>query len=174
MPLVPVRGSRVDIGSGEARERLAREARRLDAYNFWVLPVPADSTGDLIVTGVTGVFLLTACGLSGEPRLGRRPLIGDTPVPVRPLRLAAKQLGALLGRASVFSVVEPFVVLTDATFGAAMTVEGVRFVHLDDVLKEITARSRTLPVQRAQRAARALGMQLAGDQRRSFSIHRSG
>jgi hypothetical protein len=44
----------------------------------------------------------------------------------------------------------------------------VRVVHVRDLAKDIADRPRVLLRLRAQRAARVLGMKLAGDERRIF------
>ena len=161
-----------DVATGDARARLARELGRLDAYSFWVVPAAPDSPGDLIVCGVTGVFLVAACGQLGALHLGRRPTIGRTSIPLRALRSGVKRLGTRLAHAAVLSRVEPVWVPTEATTGAPVVVDGVRLVHVRDLMRDLTARPRTLSAEQAQRAARVLGMDLAGDHRRHFSIHR--
>jgi hypothetical protein len=45
----------------------------------------------------------------------------------------------------------------------------VRILQISEVARDLTNRSRTMPVSRAQRAARALGLELAGDQKRHFA-----
>ncbi len=158
-----------DVASGEARALLAKELGRLDPYSFWVVPTQPDQPGDLIVAGTTGVFLIAACGREGHLRPGRRPTVGDSAIRVRPVRAAAKRLGERLSRASVFVPVEPVVVVTHATAGAPISVSGVRFVHARDVVRDLTGRTGALSRSRAQRAARVLGMELAGDKARHFS-----
>jgi hypothetical protein len=68
----------------------------------------------------------------------------------------------------VFSTVEPVVCLTVATAGGPRSVRGVRVVPLTYVARDLSGRARVLPPTRAQRAARVLGMQLAGDRKRHF------
>jgi hypothetical protein len=60
-------------------------------------------------------------------------------------------------------------VLTMATAGSPRTVRGVRILQIAEVARDLTNRSRTMPVSRAQRAARTLGLELAGDKKRHFA-----
>ena len=168
MPITRGR-SHEDAASGEARALLAKELARLDAYSFWVVPTEPDLPGDLIVAGTTGVFLIAACGREGHLQPGRRPTVGDVAVPVRPLRTAAKRLGGRLSQAAVYASVEPLVVVTHASAGPPTSVSGVRFLHVRDLVRDLTGRTGALSRGRAQRAARVLGMELAGDRSRHFS-----
>jgi hypothetical protein len=161
-----------DAESAEARTLVTKELARLDSYSFWVVPTDPELAGDLVVAGTTGVFLIAACGREGHLKPGRRPTVGDAAIRVRPLRGAAKRLGGRLSEASVFAPVQPVMVVTHATAGPPTSVSGVRFVHLRDIVRDLTGRSSALSRSRAQRAARVLGMQLAGDQSRHFTAHR--
>jgi hypothetical protein len=170
MPIV--RGKTAsDAESAEARTLVTKELGRLDAYSFWVVPAQPGPAGDLVVAGTTGVFLIAACGREGHLKPGRRPTVGDAAIRVRPLRAAAKRLGGRLSQASVFAPVQPVMVVTHASAGPPTSVSGVRFVHLRDVVRDLTGRTSELSRGRAQRAARVLGMQLAGDQSRHFTFH---
>jgi hypothetical protein len=153
-----------------ARVVLARELGRLDPYSFWSVPTEPSSEGDMVVAGVTGVFLVRACSLPGALTVdGRRATIDGVRLPgVRALRAERKRLSAKLSAASVFSTVEPVVCLTVATAGGPRSVRGVRVVPLTYVARDLSGRARVLPPTRAQRAARVLGMQLAGDRKRHF------
>ena len=86
------------------------------------------------------------------------------------LRRTAKRVTATLGQASVFVEAEPLVCLTDAVAGAATTSKGVRILHLSDLVPFISDRPRVLQHGRAQRGARALGMTIAGDHKRHFTV----
>ena len=84
------------------------------------------------------------------------------------MRSAAKAVGTKLTAASVGVGVEPVLCLTFAVAGAPRTIKGVRVVQAADIAADISKRPRGLPVSRAQRAARVLGMELAGDRSRHF------
>jgi hypothetical protein len=47
-------------------------------------------------------------------------------------------------------------------------VKGVHFVTLGDLIRDLTSRPRVMEPTRVQRAARVLGVQLAGDRKRHF------
>ncbi len=127
--------------------------------------------GDMIVLGVTGVFAVMPCGLSGALMAGATgPSVGSASLPdLRGLKRGAKALRADLNAAAVFASVEPVVCLTQAVVGPPRTIRGVRYVHVRDLAGDLTTRPTTLPRGRAQRAARSLGMRIAGDERRHFS-----
>jgi hypothetical protein len=158
--------------AGDAAGGLARELRRLDPYSFWTLPAPDAALAGMIVAGTTGVYLLSACDLPGLLRLGKRPVIGDAAVPIRSLRASAKKLASRLSAAGDFGGVEPVVVLDRAIAGAPTSSGGVRFVKATDLVADLTARPRALSRERAQQAARLLGVELAGDASRHFAIRR--
>lgn len=71
-----------------ARAVLARELGRLDPYSFWSVPTDPSSKGDMVVAGVTGVFLVRACSLPGALMVdGRRATIDGVRLPgVRAVR----------------------------------------------------------------------------------------
>jgi hypothetical protein len=164
-------GSHQDAAGAEARARLSAALRRLDAYSFWVVPSEPSAPGDLVVVGTTGAFLVAACGLPGVVTYGVTGVkVSGIPVPgMRALRRGARQLRDRLHDASVFSSVEPVLVITHAACGAPRTVRGVRVVQREDLVRDLAGRSATLSRSRAQRAARTLGMHIAGDERRHFS-----
>jgi hypothetical protein len=152
-----------------ALARVTKELGRLDPWTFWTVPVG----DDLVVAGSTGVFLVRVEEQEGtlEAR-GRRISIGAVRISLRGLRAAAKRLGSTLTGGSVFIEPEPVLCLTRATTGAPRTVAGVRLVHVDALAGDIARREKVLPPTRAQRAARLLGMTIAGDQTRHASIVR--
>lgn len=158
--------------SPEARARTAAALAMLDPFSFWVVPADLRSAGDLIVVGTTGAFLIQVCDRKGKFGLsGGIPAIEHRAVPgLRGVRVAARHVRATLGRASVFVDVEPVVCLTDAVMGAPVTAKGVRFLHARDLATDLSARPRILEQGRAQRGARALGVKLAGDQKRHFTV----
>jgi hypothetical protein len=161
-----------DGEAGAARADLARALARLDAYSFFTVPADASSGGDLVVLGTTGAFLVKACGLRGVALVeGRRPLVGEAAVPgLRALRSGAKKLSHRLRGAGLTASVEPVVCLTQAIAPSAAQAAGVRFVRVADVAHDLSARPGLQSHTRAQRAARALGMQVAGDRKRHFAI----
>jgi hypothetical protein len=158
--------------SGSGVAEVSNELGRLDAFSYWVVPSGSLSrAGDLIVAGTTGVFLIAAWPAPGAFSLSRgRPMVGGDPIPgVRALRSDAKRLGARLAASSDFGSVEPVVCLTDAAVGMPRTVKGVRYVSNGDLVKDLTARPRVMEQIRVQRAARVLGVQIPGDQKRHFA-----
>jgi hypothetical protein len=154
----------------EAVTRLTRALGRLDAHSYFRVPADPSSVADTIVTGTTGVFLIAAYARSGVLTVdGGRPRVDGRKVPgMRALRRDAKKLSARLSAATVFSSVEPVICITHATVGAPRTVGGVRIVGVSELARDMAARPRVQEAMRAQRAARALGMQIAGDRRRHF------
>jgi hypothetical protein len=142
----------------------------LDPVSFWTVPVGDRSTGDVVVAGVTGVFLIAAFDRAGVLSVDRgKPRVDGRPIPgLRGLKKDARRLASTLTAAQVFADVEAIVCLTRATVGAPRTVAGVRIVGVDGIAKDLTQRPTRVQHARAQRVARALGMQIAGDQRRHF------
>ena len=154
-----------------ALEAAARELGRLDAYSFFVMPAH-EWNGDFAVIGTTGAFLIATCDLAGVARVdSRRPTVGDDAVPgLRKLRSGLRRFSARLGEASVFAAVVPMVCLTRAIAGPPVEGASVRFVKLADLARDISARPGMQSHTRAQAAARALGMNVAGDQKRHFTV----
>ena len=160
-----------DLPHLEGLARLSKELGRLDAHSFWTVPSGSLSTAaDLIVAGSTGIFLLAAWPASGAFAVRRgRPEVGDQPIPgLRNLRSDAKHLSAILSASSVFQPVEPMVCLTHGAAGMPRDVKGVHVVALSDLIKDLVTRPRALDQMRVQRAARLLGVQIAGDGKRLF------
>ena len=156
--------------SGEGRARVAAALRTLDPFSFWVMPLPDARADDLIVAGTTGIFLVMPSSLSGVLQFGMTgAAIGTQKVAdVGGLKRRAKALQAKLGAAAVYEGVEPVVCLTHALTDCR-TVRGVRYVPVKDLAKDLSRRSGSVPRGRAQRAARALGMHIVGDERRHFT-----
>jgi hypothetical protein len=154
----------------DALAALTAALGRLDPVSYWTVPAGDGSVGDLVVTGVTGVFLVAAYDRPGVLTVDRgRPRVEGTTVPgLRRLRKDAKRLSGLLAASQVFAEVDPVVCLTRATVGAPRSVAGVRVAGLGDLTRDLTGRPATIQRARAQRVARALGMRIAGDQRRHF------
>ncbi|MGZ5318660.1 MAG: hypothetical protein ACXWZD_09360 [Actinomycetota bacterium] len=151
---------------------MTAELGRLDSFSFWVVPTGTKTRGDLVVVGATGVFLIETCALPGRLDYGRgAPTVGDLVIPgLLRLKKAAKQVTSTLGRASVFAEAQPVVCLTEAVAGAPTTSKGVAILHLRDLVTHISSRPRVLEHGRAQRGARALGMTIAGDEKRHFTV----
>lgn len=156
---------------GSAHAAVARALGRLDAYSFFVLPAH-DWNADYAVVGTTGAFLITVCDLSGVALVdARRPVVGDRAVPsLRQLRSGARRFAGRLTQASALASVVPIVCLTHAIAGPPVDAAGVRFVRLTDLSRDISARPGMQSHTRAQSAARALGVHVAGDQRRHFTV----
>ena len=156
--------------AGEGRARVAAALRTLDPFSFWVMPSPDGRTDDLIVAGTTGIFVVMPCSMSGVLQFGMTgAAIGTQKLPdVGGLRRRAKSLQAKLGGAAVYEDVEPVVCLTHA-LSDCRTVRGVRYAPVKDLAKDLSGRSARVPRGRAQRAARALGMHIAGDEHRHFT-----
>jgi len=159
------------VGPTHGREALVRALGKFDPWNFWTVPLGDSERGDFAVVGATGVFLLFSCDLGGYlESTGRTVTIGGAKVSgFRGMRAFAKDLSNRLGASTVVVDVEPVLVLTMATAGSPRTVKGVRVLQIREVAHDLTNRSRTMPLARAQRAARTLGVQLAGDQKRHFA-----
>ena len=101
----------------------------------------------------------------------RRPVVGDRAVPsLRQLRSGARRFAGRLTKASALASVVPIVCLTQAIAGPPVDAAGVRFVKLADLSRDISARPGMQSHTRAQSAARALGVHVAGDQRRHFTV----
>jgi hypothetical protein len=155
----------------EGLARLSKELGRLDAHTFWTVPAGSLATaGDLIVAGSTGIFLLAVWPASGAFAVHRgRPLVGEEPIPgLRDLRSDARHLSAKLSASSVVQPVEPIVCLTHGVAGMPRDVKGVHVVTLSELIKDLVSRPRALEQMRVQRAARVLGVQIAGDVNRHF------
>ncbi|MDH4113429.1 MAG: hypothetical protein OEV60_12250 [Actinomycetota bacterium] len=159
-----------DTGSN-AHAAVARALGRLDAYSFFTLPGHGWNA-DFAVIGTTGAFLIAACDLEGVARVDcRRPTVGNTAVPnLRKLRSGLRRFSARLSDASMFAQVMPLVCLTRAIAGPPVEGAGVRFVKVDDLAREISARPGAQSHTRAQAAARVLGVHIAGDQKRHFTV----
>jgi hypothetical protein len=159
-----------DALGGEGRSKVAKELGRLDPFSFWIVPAPSGSAGDFVVAGTTGVFLVLVCAFTGtvDEVRGRTTIAGRSLRGRRSLRAAAKKLSSRLSAASVSARVEPVVCLTHAAAGRARTERGILVTHVGDLAAEIGRRPRAQPANRAQRAARILGMHLSGDERRHF------
>lgn len=162
-------------GSSDASSpfvRVTAALGRLDAYSFWTVPTPPKIAGDLIVVGATGAFVVQVCDLTGRLGYGRRSAsVDDVAIKgLRQLKRSAKRTTSMLSDASVYIEAEPIVCLTEAIAGAATTVNEVRILHLRDLVPHISGRPRVLEQGRAQRGARALGMHLAGDRSRHFTV----
>jgi len=163
------------LGTGPARPeamaRVAKELARLDPWTFWTVPFD----DHLVVAGTTGVFLVVPEDAEGSLAVtGRRARVGGRPLRLRRLRAAAKGLGTRLSGGSVFATPLPVVCLTRAVTGAPRSIHGVCLVAVDQLAASIVGRERVLPPTRAQRAARLLGMTIAGDHRRHATVVRRG
>lgn len=156
----------------EGLARLSKELSRLDPYSFWVVPAGALSgAGDLIVAGSTGLFLMAVWPAPGAFSVSRgRPMVDDRAIPgVRALRLDAKRLSSRLSGSSVSATVEPVICLTHGVVGMPRDVKGVHVVALGNLSKDLASRPRILEHSRVERAARVLGVQIAGDRKRHFA-----
>jgi hypothetical protein len=166
----------VDASAASARDdvdalvALTAALGRLDPVSYWTVPADQQSSGDVVVSGITGVFLVAAYDRRGVLTMSRgTPRVDGQVIPgLRRLRIDAKRLTATLGAEHVFAQAEPVVCLTRATVGVPQTARGVRIAGLDNLTKDLTSRPVTLQHARAQRVVRALGMRIAGDQRRHF------
>jgi hypothetical protein len=163
--------SQDDLRDTEALARVSSALRSLDAFSFWVVPSRDANRDDLIVAGTTGVFLVMPCNRAGALMFGASGAsIGSAAVPgLRGLKRAAKALGPTLTAAAVSATVEPVVCCTLAITGPPRTLRGVRYLHVRDLARDLSGRPSSLPRGRAQRAARTLGMHIAGDEGRHFS-----
>jgi len=170
---MPRFGSRSSVDpSPAAVARVTGELGRLDPFSFWVVPAGPTTRGDLVVVGATGAFVIEVCSLPGRLEFGRgAPTVGDLVIPgLLRLKKAAKHVTTTLGRASVFVEAEPVLCVTGAMAGAPTTSKGVAILHRRDLVTHISSRPRVLEHGRAQRGARALGMTIAGDDRRHFTV----
>ena len=155
----------------EGVARLSKELGRLDPYSFWIVPAGSlSSSGDLIVAGATGMYLMAAWPAAGAFSMSRgRPMLGGTPIPgLRGLRADAKGLTSRLSASGVSTPVEPVICLTHGVAGMPRDVKGVHIVALGDLIRDLASRPRVMEPTRVQRAARVLGVQLAGDRKRHF------
>jgi hypothetical protein len=160
-----------DLAHLEGLARLSKELGRLDAHSFWTVPAGSLSpAGDVIVVGSTGVFLLAVWPASGAFAVHRgRPVVGDHSIPgLRDLRSDAKRLSEKLSASSVVQPVEPIVCLTHGVAGMPRDVKGIHVVTLSDLIKDLVSRPRALEQMRVQRAARVLGVEIAGDAKRLY------
>ena len=157
--------------SGEGRARVAAALRTLDPFSFWVMPSPDARADDLIVAGTTGIFLVMPSSLSGVLQFGMTgAAIGTQKVAdVGGLKRRAKALQAKLGggrglRGRGAGGLSHACAhrQQDRARRALRPGEGSR----EGPQPAVPARS---PRGRAQRAARALGMHIAGDERRHFT-----
>jgi len=156
---------------GSAHAAVARALGRLDAYSFFVLPAH-EWNADYAVIGTTGAFLIAVSDLAGLALVdARRPVVGDQAVSgLRRLRAGARRFSGRLTKASALATVVPIVCLTEAIAGPPVDAAGVRFVKLAELARDISARPGVQSHTRAQAAARALGVHVAGDQRRHFTV----
>ncbi len=154
-----------DDRSASDAGRVARELQRLDRWTYWVVPAPAEESGDLIVVGVTGAFLLMALSTEGYADTTGRALKieGKRVGGLSALRRSARRLRGRLAAAAVFAEVEPVVCLTRALAGAPRTIGRVRVVPISALVRDITERQKVLGPSRARRAAESLGFE-AGKQ----------
>jgi hypothetical protein len=144
--------------------RLGRVLLRLDPWAFWSVVLEPDSGAAFAVLGVTGAFVVAACGLDGYlvPE-GRRLLIDGREVGgFREVKRAARTLrGKLLGAGAGTAEVMPLIVLTRAVAGAPKERSGVRVLRPEDVVPTITSRERVIDPSTADRLAHRLGRVLA-------------
>ena len=162
---------REDPPALKAAARVTSALRSLDPFSFWVVPTNDPSPGDLVVVGTTGVFLVSTVTSSGVVNFGvTGPDVSGAAVSVRGLKRTARALQAKLVASAVAVSVDPVVCFPHAMMGAPTTVRGVRFVTLKDLVGDIAGRGAQLERARAQRAARALGMHIAGDENRHFAV----
>jgi hypothetical protein len=165
------RAARSEPEDARAAAQIASTLRSLDPFSFWIVPTHEPTTGVLFVAGTTGAFLVAPCGLPGVVNLGVTGAdVSGKAVSTRALKRAAKSLETNLVEHSVSTPVEPVVCFTEGMMGAAVTTRGVRFVSRSDLVKDIVGRAASVQRTRAQRAARVLGMQISGDERRHFAV----
>lgn len=162
----------VAVGSGAAGHAdVSRALGRLDPYSFFVVPAN-EWNADFAVVGTTGAFLIATCTLEGVARIGsRRPIVGDRAIKgVRRLRSGLRRFSARLTSSSMFAQCVPIVCFTAAIAGPPVDSAGVRFVKVADLARDISARPGVQSNTRAQAAARVLGMHIAGDEGRHFTV----
>jgi hypothetical protein len=137
-------------------QKVVRALSRLDPWSFWRTP---EEGGMVLVVGLTGAWAVSACGATGElTSLGGRVKVGGQVVRLRELKRMAREARTRLDSASVDVKVQPIVCCTDAHIGQPKNVAGVRFLPVGALVKDLTDRDRILPLARAQKAAKALGM----------------
>jgi hypothetical protein len=150
-----------------ALARVTKETGRLDAWSYWSVP----GHDHVVVAGVTGVFLIVPDIHDGFLEAeGRRVRIGGDRIRLRPVRAATAQLRNRLGTGVVGVELQPVLCLTRATAGSPKSVQGVRIVTAERLAADIVGREKVMQPVRAQRVVRALGMSLAGDQRRHAAV----
>jgi hypothetical protein len=155
----------------KAVTRVSAALHALDPFSFWVVPTNDPSPGDLVVVGTTGVFLVSTVASSGVVNFGVTGAdVSGAAVAVRGLKRTTKSLQAKMVANAVAISVEPVVCFPNAMMGVPATVRGVRFLTLKDLVGDIAGRGTRLERARAQRAARALGMHIAGDEKRHFAV----
>lgn len=150
-------------------EPLRRELQRLDPWAFWAVELDPRFGAPFGVLGVTGAFVVAACGLEGYlVAEGRRLLVEGARVGgFREVKRAAKRVrAALIGIGASSEAVVPMLCLTRAVAGAPRDHAGVRVIRPQDLLPEITNRDRTLDPSTAERLAGRLGRVLPGPVRR--------
>ena len=154
-----------------AHADVSRALGRLDPYSFFVVPAH-EWNADFAVVGTTGAFLIATCDLEGVARVGsRRPIVGDRAVKdMRRLRSGLRRFSARLTSSSMFAQGVPIVCFTEAIAGPPVDAGGVRFVKVADLAQDISARPGVQSNTRAQAAARVLGMHIAGDEGRHFTV----
>jgi hypothetical protein len=160
----------VDHVGSKSEALVAQALRRLDPFSFFSLP-GQQWGGMFVVVGTTGSFLIGVCELEGVARIeGLRPTVGQRAVKgLQHLRRGSRSLQRKLVSTSMPGKVVPMMCLTRAIAGSGVDTAGVRFVTVQDLAKDISARPTVQANSRAQSAARALGVQLAGDQKRHFT-----
>jgi hypothetical protein len=145
--------------------RLGRVLLKLDPWAFWSVMLEPGSGAVFAVLGVTGAFVVAACGLDGYlVQEGRRLLVDGREVGgFREVKRAARALrGKLLSAGAGTAEVTPLIVLTRAVAGAPKERSGVRVLRPEDVVPTITSRERVLDPSTADRLAHRLGRVLAG------------
>ena len=154
-----------------AAAQVSATLHALDPFSFWVVPTNDPAPGDLVVVGTTGVFLVAPVGAAGVVNFGVTGAdVSGTAVGVRGLKRTARSLQAKMVASTVAVSVEPVVCFANAMMGAPVTSRGIRFLTLKDLVGDIVGRNARLERARAQRAARALGMHIAGDENRHFAV----
>ncbi len=168
----PTTATMVSVEPGAtAHAAVSRALSRLDPYSFFVVPAHGWN-GDFAVVGTTGAYLIATCDLEGVARVGsRRPTVGGQAIEgVRRLRSGQRRLSVRLSSTSMFAQVVPIVCLTEAIADSPVDTAGVRFVKVADLARDVSARPGVQSNTRAQAAARVLGMHIAGDEERHFTV----